>query len=488
MESGILAEKAFIRTLKTIMPLSLTRKIRSGYGIAFLLLLISYFLIFFTSQKLAKETEWVTHSHTVINNLESIKSEITSAETGVRGYMITKQERFLLPYNTGSKNVMPVFENLRRLSNDNQDHQKKLNLVGPLLQERLSILSNSITNFRDAGLTITDEMRMGTDRSINVMDSIRLIINEMKAAEVTLMQERQDKLQGFFDGARIITITSLVIALVTIFYSIVTYNREYKAKQKADEKAKLYRIELEAKVDELRQLNKELEELRSIEKFAATGRIARTMAHEVRNPLTNISLATEQLKDMTVQNEESAVLLTMITRNASRINELVSDLLNSTRFQQLEFEKIGVNQLIDETLELANDRIELNHIKVEKQYTKDACEISADKEKMKVAILNIIVNAIEAMEKNNGMEKEGILRLKTFREDDKCVLEIRDNGIGMNDDTLQKIFEPYFTNKNKGSGLGLTGVQNTILNHKGTIKVSSKPGEGTAFTIILSPA
>lgn len=471
------------------MPLSLTRKIRSGYGIAFLLLLISYFLIFFTSQKLAKETEWVTRSHTVINNLETIKSEITSAETGVRGYVITKQERFLQPYNTGSKNVIPVFDKLRKLTDDNKSHQRKLDLLGPLLQERLRVLSNAITNFRAAGFTITDEMRMERERrSIIVMDSIRLMVNEMKTGEVTLMQERQNKLQGFFNGTRIITITSLAIALITIFYSIVTYNREYKAKQKADEKAKLYRIELEAKVDELKQLNIELEELRSIEKFAATGRIARTMAHEVRNPLTNISLATEQLKEATAQNEESAVLLTMISRNASRINQLVSDLLSATRFTQLDFEKIELNRLVDETLELANDRIELNHIKVEKQYAKDLCEISADKEKLKVAILNIIVNAIEAMEKDNGMEKEGILQLKTLWENDKCVLEIRDNGVGMDDDTLQKIFEPYFTNKNKGNGLGLTGVQNTILNHKGTIKVSSKPGEGTAFTITLNRA
>lgn len=470
------------------MPLSLTSKIRSGYGIAFLLLLISYFLIFFTSEKLANETKWVTHSHTVINNLETIKSEITSAETGVRGYVITKQDRFLQPYNSDSKNVIPVFEELRKLTSDNETHQRKLSLLGPLLQERLTALSNLITNFRTAGLVITDEMRTGRERSLIVMDSIRLIVNEIKAGEVTLMQKRQNKLQGFFNGTRIITITSLVIALITIFYSVVTYDREYKAKQKADEKAKSYRAELEAKVDELKQLNIELEELRSIEKFAATGRIARTMAHEVRNPLTNISLATEQLKEATAQNEESTVLLTMISRNANRINDLVSDLLNSTRFQQLDFEKVSINQLIEETLELANDRVELNHIKVEKQYARDLGEISADKEKMKVAILNIIVNAIEAMEKNSGMEKEGILLLKIFRENDKCLLEIRDNGIGMDDDTLQKIFEPYFTKKNKGNGLGLTAVQNIILNHKGTIKVSSKPSEGTSFIIMFNPA
>jgi signal transduction histidine kinase len=470
------------------MPLSLTRRIRSGYGIAFLLLLVSYFLIFFTSHKLAKETEWVFHSYRILNNLEIIKSEIISAETGVRGYIIAKDARFLEPYTTSLKKIMPLLNELKSLTSDNKYHQNKLNTLSPLITERLRFLSEGLARFQKSGYVITEEMIIAREPSKKAMDSIMLIVSEMKTSEMTLMQQRQNKLKGFFTGTEIITISSLVIALVTIFYSLITYNRENKAKEKADKNAILYRAELEDKVIELKTLNTELQELRNIEKFAATGRIARTIAHEVRNPLTNISLATEQLKEATTQNEETTVLLTMISRNANRINELVSDLLNATRFQQLDFEKIEINQLIEETLELANDRIELNHIKVEKQYAKDSCKVSADKEKMKVAILNIIVNAIEAMEKDNGMKKEGILRLKTFREDNKCVLEIMDNGVGMNEDTLQKIFEPYFTNKNKGNGLGLTAVQNTILNHKGTIKVSSKPGHGTAFTIILSPA
>jgi len=149
--------------------------------------------------------------------------------------------------------------------------------------------------------------------------------------------------------------------------------------------------------------------------------------------------------------------------------------------EQLEIVPVNINQLLDEALELAQDRIELNHIKVEKYYDKDICEIQVDKEKIKLAFLNIIVNAVEAMKNDTG-----ILELRTFKQRNKCVVEIKDNGIGMDEETMQKLFEPYFTGKPKGNGLGLTHTQNIILNHKGSIHVRSKPGNGSAFIVTLN--
>jgi signal transduction histidine kinase len=124
----------------------------------------------------------------------------------------------------------------------------------------------------------------------------------------------------------------------------------------------------------------------------------------------------------------------------------------------------------------------LNHIKVEKYYDKGLFEIKVDKEKMKLAFLNIIVNAIEAMKSDTG-----ILELRTFKQGNKCVIEFKDNGIGMDEETIQKLFEPYFTGKAKGNGLGLTHTQNIILNHRGSINVRSKPGNGSTFIVTLSP-
>ncbi|MBK9570128.1 MAG: hypothetical protein IPO53_09550 [Chitinophagaceae bacterium] len=228
--------------------------------------------------------------------------------------------------------------------------------------------------------------------------------------------------------------------------------------------------------------NTELIQVRSHEKFAATGRIARTIAHEVRNPLTNINLAADQLKEEVLPNDENAAhLFEMISRNSSRINQLISDLLNSTKFSELAVTKISVNDLLDETLKEANDRISLNHINVIKKYTSGNCDVSVDKDRIKIALLNIIINAVEAM----GNKEGSALTLETKAENKKCQVIISDNGPGLDKEALTRLFEPYFTSKPKGNGLGLTITQNIILNHKGEISVESTKGEGVNFTITL---
>ena len=227
-------------------------------------------------------------------------------------------------------------------------------------------------------------------------------------------------------------------------------------------------------------MDAKLRELKSMEKFTATGRVARTIAHEVRNPLTNISLAAEQLQELTTQNNESSMLLDMIGRNSIRINQLISDLLNATKIIELNIRPVSINKILDETLEMATDRLDLSQVKVEKNYAADVCNVFVDEEKIKIAFLNIIVNAIEAMEKSKG-----ILSLRTKNGGDSCIIEIEDNGNGMDDDTLQKLFEPYFTNKPNGNGLGLTNCQNIILSHRGNVTVKSALRKGTLFIVTL---
>jgi signal transduction histidine kinase len=103
-----------------------------------------------------------------------------------------------------------------------------------------------------------------------------------------------------------------------------------------------------------------------------------------------------------------------------------------------------------------------------------------DAEKMKLAFLNIIVNAIEAMEPGTG-----VLEIKTEYRENQCLITIKDNGIGMDEESASKIFEPYYTTKESGNGLGLTNTQNIILNHNGHITLESAPGKGTTFFITL---
>jgi len=237
------------------------------------------------------------------------------------------------------------------------------------------------------------------------------------------------------------------------------------------------------RIKELALVNKELVELRGMEKFAVTGRISRTIAHEIRNPLTNISLAAEHLRLEIPVNAETELLLEMISRNATRINQLISDLLNSTRITQLDFTKTPLNDILDASLELAKDRLELKGIKVIKNYSALRCDVLADVEKLKIAFLNIIINAVEAVATVTG---EISIAIDTSK--DHHVVTIKDNGCGIPEENISRLFEPYFTSKRNGMGLGLAATLNILQSHKATIDVTSALKQGTTFTITFPAA
>jgi signal transduction histidine kinase len=273
------------------------------------------------------------------------------------------------------------------------------------------------------------------------------------------------------------TIVSLIIGILLVFYLIIIFNKETKEKREAIRKKNVYRQQLESRIDELTILNFESIELKNIEHFTATGRILRTIAHEVRNSLTNINLATEQLQNEIPATEDVSFLFEMISRNSKKINLLMSSLLDSTRISSLEYAITSINDVLDNSMESAADIIELKHIKVVKDYDKDIGPISVDKEKVQIALLNIIVNAVEAM------EDHGTLYLVTETRNDRCITKVTDNGKGLSKEDMARLFEPYFTTKEKGNGLSLTNTQNIILGHNARISVESELGKGTSFTI-----
>src|SRR5205085_2956601 len=163
------------------------------------------------------------------------------------------------------------------------------------------ILSNGLSGFQKNGFIVTNELKLRLDSGMAAMDITMLYISNFKRSEESLMEQRRERLSGFFNGAKLMAIVALVIVSVALIYSLITFNREYKARMNSDKMAAKYRDDLESNKTELDARNLEIKELKDLEKFTSTGRIARTIAHEVRNPLTNILLATEQLKETTGQ-------------------------------------------------------------------------------------------------------------------------------------------------------------------------------------------
>jgi PAS domain S-box-containing protein len=214
------------------------------------------------------------------------------------------------------------------------------------------------------------------------------------------------------------------------------------------------------------------------EKTEATNQLVRTLAHEIRNPLTNIDLSVSQL-EQEFKDEEN-FYIEIIKRNSKRINDLIRELVNISKPQENKLEKLDIATLLDETLQRAIDRIELKKIKVERILPTANLFIMADNSKMQIALLNIIINAIEAME-----SEKGVLNISATTADNNLQISITDNGTGIEPAHLARLFQPYFTGKKNGMGLGLANTHSVIKSHKGDIDVESSPGKGTRFTILL---
>ena len=214
-----------------------------------------------------------------------------------------------------------------------------------------------------------------------------------------------------------------------------------------------------------------------MEKLGMADRLVGTLAHEVRNPLSNINLSLEQLKAET-NSEESSVYLEIIGRNSKRIGDLISELLITSRPAEIILKQSILQSVIDESIIAADDRITLKRIELIKNYPDKAIIILADAEKLKIAFLNIIINAIEAME-----EGKGKLSIMIKDNEEEQLILISDNGCGINKENLPRLFEPYFTAKRNGMGLGLASTLNILQSHKAYVDVQSKINEGTTFVI-----
>lgn len=212
------------------------------------------------------------------------------------------------------------------------------------------------------------------------------------------------------------------------------------------------------------------------EKLAATGRLVRTLAHEVRNPLTNINLSVEQMETEELDTDQE-LYLRIIRRNSQRINDLITELLNSAKPTEMNLQVLSVQQVMDDTLRQAEDRMALKNIRLVKHYEEDA-QLQLDKTKIEIAFLNIIMNAVEAMEENQGVLAVGI-----DCDDGRACITITDNGTGIPKENISRLFEPYFTSKNNGIGLGLAATLNIIQSHRGAIEVESVENVGTTFVI-----
>jgi two-component system, NtrC family, sensor kinase len=235
----------------------------------------------------------------------------------------------------------------------------------------------------------------------------------------------------------------------------------------------------------IKELDYRQEQILQSKKLAAIGTLASGIAHEVNNPLNNISLTAETLFDergmLTGPEEEE--LLRDIMSEVTRASNVVNNLLDFSRSDgQVVFEPIEVATLLQTTLKLIRNQIMLCGAKLDTHFPEESYMVMGDTNGLKQVFINLILNAIQAMQGG------GLLRLAILSHDEKTVtIEVIDTGLGMPPEILEKIFDPFFTTKStgQGTGLGLSVVYGIVNKHNGYIEVNSQAGKGTTFAVTL---
>lgn len=215
------------------------------------------------------------------------------------------------------------------------------------------------------------------------------------------------------------------------------------------------------------------------DRVALTGQITRTVAHEVRNPLTNIHLALEQLHDEVADRDEmTQPFFGIIHRNLERIGTLIREMLESSKKRDLVLKPCRLKDIADRATTRVRDRLELKAMRHVVDVPDELPEVMADPDLIELAITNIAVNAIEAMEAGKGE-----LRISARRAGDEVVMEITDNGKGIPPENITRLFEPFYSGRPGGLGLGLTTSRSILNSHGIGLDVRSTVGRGTTFSM-----
>lgn len=268
------------------------------------------------------------------------------------------------------------------------------------------------------------------------------------------------------------TITPLKDGQGNILYFVST-GKDITERRQAEEK-------LKAAYDQLKQAQAQLVQS---EKLATVGQLAAGVAHEINNPLFVIAGEAEMLLKKADQNEETKATSKTILRQTKRIKEITTRLLEFSKSKEFKQEPLKINRILEDAIQLLSYQTKMEGIDILKNLATDLPIIRGDENQLQEVFLNMMLNAVQAMEKG------GKLQVKTFSEESPkgkiVVIEFEDTGKGIDETMLKKIFDPFVTTREKGVGLGLAICHRIIENHGGTIEAHSQLEKGSTFLVKL---
>jgi PAS domain S-box-containing protein len=262
--------------------------------------------------------------------------------------------------------------------------------------------------------------------------------------------------------------------------------RDITERKLAEEALRQSNQHLQQTLAELRERNNEItamtQQLWQASKLATVGELAASIAHELNNPLATISLRLETLGAQLADDEQKHRAVEIVADEVERMGKLVGNLLQFSRRSHPQISTLYVREEIDRSLELVEYHLRSHGIQVTREYPAGLYAIQADRQQLRQVFLNLLTNASDALTQG------GQIKVRVTADSENYVrIEFMDNGAGIPPASLEKIWDPFFTTKaeGKGTGLGLAICRRVIEEHRGSISIDSRVGEGTTVTILL---
>jgi signal transduction histidine kinase len=260
-----------------------------------------------------------------------------------------------------------------------------------------------------------------------------------------------------------------VIALLIGFLSLRERRHREKLEKTSDELSRAYQ-----------RLRSAFEQLKQSDRLAALGQLSAGIAHEIRNPLGSIKGSIEILETEIAPDNPKQEFVRIIKEETARLNSIIAEFLKFARPPKPAVEPSSLNELVLSTLMLLQKEAEHSGVEIRRHLDPALPEIKLDRDQIRQVLLNVVLNGIQAMPHG------GVLEIRSTAGDKGgAVIEISDNGPGMDEKDLDHIFDPFFTTKPQGTGLGLSISYQLIQNHGGRISARNNPARGMAFQIEL---
>lgn len=387
-------------------------------------------------------------------------------------------------WNEDASGVFAKLESLRRQGvTDLRQHLEE----NPQLVRDL-IAGVKVVQVNEATLTLfnaatQEDMLARIDRTFGP-DTIKVFIDELCAIWDRKQRFRAEASFRTLDGKELSTIISFHIPETAEgFKSFPVTIIDITERKQAEQELAKYREHLEYLVQEQTlKLKKAQSELLQRERLTTLGKLTATVSHELRNPLGTIQAALCTIEDCLKRDEPLHAVrsLALAERSINRCTRIIEELNDYARIKRLDYAESSVDGWVQSVFD---DQAIPDGIKCELDLS-SGVRAEFDKEKMRQAVINLLSNAVHALLEYEGVE-EKLLHVSTLGFDSEYEIRIRDNGVGMTDETADRVFEPLYSTKGFGVGLGMVIVKNIVEQHHGKISIQSEKGRGTLVALRL---